>query len=938
MERATFTTLKTGTDDTKWINEFRYPNETFSGCDMTVALNMKVGIKGEDDKITYKLISKILPEVQTVSYSIHMEKRPVRAIGNVNAKDYTMGPRTVAGSLVFSVFNKHFAKKILADVNKEYAGANNFLVDELPPFDLVISAANEYGFRSRLVIYGVRLLSEGQVMSINDVYTENTYQFFATDVEYLNDEQKYVYNKENKWYVLSDDIEWKPVDPVKNTHKGIYNSYHDPSSSWYEERQKYLAQKIFLAAMVKQPTKPGKEGIVTFILDKVEVNTTGTIEVKDQNGKSFNIMLTHSAGKESKRVSKSLPAGKYTAIYKENSNGETKARESNVEVFYVNSVDKIDPLAKWAPTIEWISEKSMSVFSNEPMHDIVCIESIHGTLQKELVNKRCVLNDLQPSTDYIIYTTHSEEGMPSSKIQARTFDIGHKMFVEFEKYVLANSSKLVNSYTKDYLDLIAEAKAITISEDQTSVEESLIAVKEKYKKELNKLLDSNNATETMLNEVRAKIKMMGELLFLSVKLSNNVTASINSEFLISPELFFNERFDACVMFDKETSHAEFFRDYGNHTQFDDRVYSYMFKEIETKENSFRFLGRQGVFHHVDSYNKHIKAPTLKFYIPTQEEKYDMINKGTDVINKEKQEYVNNIIVNQFKNITEEQYDRLFTNKLKEKTDASIESPIIKTILDDVIIETPIFKTQSEIEEKSYNLCIATRAEIINDQMIYKITFTNKQEEISVSKIFNGLKTNEIYSLWIEDMDGMQLSNPTSLRYVPHGTHEDLKHMENSDKFKAIKNICKNLLPGSLYEVIDSLMEFDETVNIINLTEKIMEHVSSSSIKKDQLIEFLKAFSLFIGPMVEMPSPLLVQSERTDEIIFEATLDNMSVVYVNMAAARSTRTWNERVDINSKIKIKDLPEGLTYFYAVSGDLKKKSKLVLVNKFENYVEVI
>lgn len=79
----------------------------------------------------------------------------------------------------------------MAEHNNYFSEGQAFLVDELPPFDVVISLANEYGLRSKLVIYGVRLLNEGQVMSVNDVFTENTYQFMATDIEYMNTELTY---------------------------------------------------------------------------------------------------------------------------------------------------------------------------------------------------------------------------------------------------------------------------------------------------------------------------------------------------------------------------------------------------------------------------------------------------------------------------------------------------------------------------------------------------------------------------------------------------------------------------------------------------------------------------------------------------------------------------------------------------------------------------
>jgi hypothetical protein len=63
-------------------------------------------------------------------------------------------------------------------------------MDELPAFNITISCANEYGHNAKLALYGVTIVNEGQVMSINDVYTENTYQFFATNVEYLDRVEK----------------------------------------------------------------------------------------------------------------------------------------------------------------------------------------------------------------------------------------------------------------------------------------------------------------------------------------------------------------------------------------------------------------------------------------------------------------------------------------------------------------------------------------------------------------------------------------------------------------------------------------------------------------------------------------------------------------------------------------------------------------------------
>lgn len=156
---------------------------SFSGCDMVATIDIAVPDKNGN---TVK-VSRVIGELQTISYSIHMDKAPVRSIGSVNAKDYVFGPRTIAGSLVFAMFDKHMAHEILAQAN-EGLGSNcsqMLIMDEMPPFNITISMANEYGNKARLAVYGIRIVNEGNVMSVNDVYTENTYQFVATDIEYL---------------------------------------------------------------------------------------------------------------------------------------------------------------------------------------------------------------------------------------------------------------------------------------------------------------------------------------------------------------------------------------------------------------------------------------------------------------------------------------------------------------------------------------------------------------------------------------------------------------------------------------------------------------------------------------------------------------------------------------------------------------------------------
>lgn len=157
--------------------------ESFSGCDMVCTIS--ITLPGKATPIGNIVVGYL----QTLSYSIHQDKAPVRNIGNMNAKDYTFGPRTIAGSLVFALFNKHWMYDLMEIYREKenISTTNHFLVDEMPPFDITITAANEYGRKARMALYGVRLMNEGMVVSVNDIYTENTYQYVATNIDYFSD-------------------------------------------------------------------------------------------------------------------------------------------------------------------------------------------------------------------------------------------------------------------------------------------------------------------------------------------------------------------------------------------------------------------------------------------------------------------------------------------------------------------------------------------------------------------------------------------------------------------------------------------------------------------------------------------------------------------------------------------------------------------------------
>ena len=123
----------------------------------------------------------LLGSLSTISYSMYRDKKPVSVIGKVNVGGFTRGTRIYAGTMIFTLLNQHWVNEV-----KENVGwlnlINRLKTDELPLFDLMIVCANEYGAAMQMFIYGVDLTEEGQVLSIEDLFIENTFNFVARDV------------------------------------------------------------------------------------------------------------------------------------------------------------------------------------------------------------------------------------------------------------------------------------------------------------------------------------------------------------------------------------------------------------------------------------------------------------------------------------------------------------------------------------------------------------------------------------------------------------------------------------------------------------------------------------------------------------------------------------------------------------------------------------
>ena len=197
------------------ISEFSRSHNSFSGVDI---------------KATFA--NRTIGEIQAISYSITREKAPIYTLGSADPRAFSRGKRGIAGTLIFITFDRHALLEELRDLkfqsdkddvkpewrfgdnnlNFPTAGnapstpvgggiANNpaaiqqesdlltvdsdqevahpWYSDQVPPFDITLAAANEYGALAVMRIFGVEILNEGYGISIDDLVSEQQMTYIA---------------------------------------------------------------------------------------------------------------------------------------------------------------------------------------------------------------------------------------------------------------------------------------------------------------------------------------------------------------------------------------------------------------------------------------------------------------------------------------------------------------------------------------------------------------------------------------------------------------------------------------------------------------------------------------------------------------------------------------------------------------------------------------
>lgn len=948
------------------IKEYRYkyPNESFSGCDMTASIvygwdrssdsdynnpnsnfdggagkDAPIGKSRETVQVnptdpannTKRWNTKVLGEIQTISYSIHMEKRPVRSIGNVNAKDYVMGPRTIAGSLVFAVFNKHFAKDIIADHNDYFKEGTAFIVDELPPFNIVISMANEYGLRSKLVIYGVRLLNEGQVMSVNDVYTENTYQFVATDIEYLNDEVKYATRKKDAYWIKIQDYVSKKDEDMHNALDGrVEVKYHDPNANDIE--------RIVMTITTTDATNNNPNGRANISLHPIQ--TEGVITIKDSNTnytKDNPAPTIQMNGSNSYSID--LPPELYSASFDKPNPGKWYCMSKN---FLISKAKDKYEKQKYSPVIEKITDTSLKIYSNEPTHTHIIISEADSNEETfyNLKSRRVEIKDLKADTEYSIASCTGEDTIKSPYIKVRTYKVFEKPFIDFKKMIETNRHLLLYNEIDRYNNIIdlAVEKAERDSKFESPTN-SIIELKNGFEKELASLDKDAEDYQDRYSELTYNIHACNELIHLSNKVQNNILSIVNKSVEIpAPELILDKSYDTIFKFNEDIEKAEFFRVVRGMAQTSNTVYSNTFANIDGNDNSVKYKGKSGTNHYVQALIGSARSPKLEFYEMTVKEKQDKINNdlNKEVMTENDIFKINSIISEELNaNSSSSLFDRAFMIKTKQLENPLLLGPNVITKEDDYIEVTTKISDMVNDSSIDFYLSIARVGDIINNDYIYKHKFTCLDSVIKLQDVDYALYHGQDYSLWIEDKDFNQISNVTTFRMQVEEIAEDREALEY-ELTPIINNIKRSLdpiLPSTIYETMCSYIEYNDDINKDNVIDRTVEYLLYSGLGKSTLNNSLKAINHLIGTMSASDDILASVSYNNNTLMYDCNKDvNTLVISYKDELVNYNLFHSNVIDINF------IDAEYIFVMGLSSDLKYKTKIMFIDKNTNDMEVL
>ena len=835
---------------------------SYSGCDITVTASLPI-INGEAVGKYYTLGS-----IQTLSISTHQDKRPVRSLGVINAKDYVMGPRTIAGSMVFAVFNKHFATEIMNDLGATQQSV--VLPDEIPALDITISFANEYGRMSRMAIYGVKIINEGQVMSINDLYTENTYQFVALGLEPLSAEEPRI---DGEWDNMnkarrSGATQYAAIAPSDNSAKVNTKKFLDNSGinvSDQIKNNRKLTPLDLLNNDMETPTELSIElsvevidsnsdvdlGMAIFALNPLQVS--GYIGIyegfKKKNEPDYTLKIIKAS-----THNMSLPVGNYVAQYLDTSE-DTNSNIVNFNIGVKPSKEKMVNKNSY-PIIEKVSHDSITVSNNDSRYSTLNVFETGGEfLSYDIGKDTFTVDNLKHDREYNIYLSNSFADR-SDIVTVKTFEYENQEVDILNDFISSNNSLYIS-------------------------DEAMKSLNDVNMKNYNTLID------TVLDLPESKEK--AELLIYSTILTNNLIDSFNES-------------NVNHIKQKIQEHP-----FSNSISIDDYEKSIVFTNNNNKKSLSKIL--------YSSEEEFYGLPQRHYSVyGVDENNKRSVKKDFIILKNNYLEYLESYLnTEKYKDLDLSYYN----DKYKKFSSDTIKTiAIADNFLCDLDLLDPpyIYQKDNKLyadinyvnlkKDETYYLTYSEIHSALDFVPHRKLAFTINDETINLSKCYLGLIRTNRYLFWIEDSTFTKISKPyifeydldienknelteiykTELGYTLTKLQaEFLNNYENHEYVKDIFNYIPDIVPSKKNIEFEIISEFIKYYNNSNYTRKtlyalqelfsLMHQKNKLDIKFDVIID-KENRNIKVSP----PDGFYACAVRYTEDGVEKIINNNNIIY------------------------------------------------------------
>ena len=869
----------------------------------------------------------VLGSLQTMSYSTHQDRAPVRSIGNINAIDYVQGQRTIAGTMVFAMFHQHWMTPLLEEL-ADHVSNTDIWSDELPALNLTISMANEYGYKSNMVLYGVKFIDDGGVMSINDLYTENTLQYVATGIQPLRTSGQFEHSyfpTIHPFYISDTTViprriwEFNPdlytkiwpkfrdiVIDVITTPPTIYpfslSAIIDPpiSFNFFEMDLEDSPHNNYVVSIIPDIFDP-RDKITNIFLNKEGDDDSDSL-IKQYECIEHPIL--------NKWVAE-VPEGYYSVDVETESGdviedawGIVVSDSPNQDGVVVSTPEEgfISVTAKTAPVISAVEDTAVSILSNKP-HEFIEVKVVEPTYENQYQdeetgdnkvldknkdisvgrnnNKEILIEDLLPNTKYSINTYDPTTGERSDSVTIKTFS--------HQKY----ANDLLASFIQNNSNLIVNKELLSLDLSNTKYE---------YNNILDSLIDLDDSD------------LKSELLLLSTLLQNKINdtyndngigsnSSYNIQNILNNTYYFNNEVKDVVVYKKSKTKSYY---------------------VTKNENNgeFNYNGGNNI-HYVIQPNLITNNKTTHVdFVCFNQQQQNILSSYNYTVNIDSLQLINN-------SYTYNSYNSELMNAIK----ATENVPLHKNVLEEphATMYNDTFVIDVDYKEKNLNsesdnlfLCVATPEEAVNKTPIIKTKI--KEGTMLLDKYDLLMLKNSYYLMWVQDSDFNNISPPFVLSTYKNDTDiEDYHSNKNRVKLEDMSSLFKSGTSYSTY--------INTAIDIVlaepNASYKNIEYYVIQALLllyEDHLISRTldDVVNKFVESYYNKGQISCKFIKEGNNISFESSNRNASIACVNITQNEILKNSFENIyDINT------YNEGYTLLYLIDNKRNITSNVILIN---------